>query len=296
METRAMPEAERTVSLKGWMVFILLAFLWGASFILIKKGLVHFRPVEVGALRIGLSALAFIPVFLVSRVPFPRKDLLPVAVIALTGNGLPAFLYAVAQTRLGSGVTGVLNSLTPTFALLFGVLFFGIRLRRFHILGLFFGCAGLTTLVLSEQDWRVSSYVILVIVATGCYGLSANIVKRYAQHIPPVALTATGFFLMGLVVWPLLLLGGTGTRILQPEAWSVSMPALLVLALVCTVFANVLFYWLIQQTSVVFGSAIAYAIPCMALVWGSLDGERITWVHLAGFGLIIAAVYTLRRK
>jgi drug/metabolite transporter (DMT)-like permease len=74
------------------------------------------------------------------------------------------------------------------------------------------------------------------------------------------------------------------------------MPALLVLALVCTVFANVLFYWLIQQTSVVFGSAIAYAIPCMALVWGSLDGERITATHLLGFAMIIGAVYTLRRS
>jgi drug/metabolite transporter (DMT)-like permease len=288
--------ATHTVSLKGWLVFILLAFIWGGSFILIKKGLLHFAPQEVGALRIGLSALAFIPVFILSGVRFPRKDIVPVTLIALTGNGIPAFLYAAAQTRLGSGVTGVLNSLTPIFALLFGVLFFGIRLRPFHALGLFLGCAGLTTLVLSEQDWRVSSFVLLIVVATGCYGLSANLVKRYAQHIPPIALTSAGFFVLGSILWPFLIAGGTVGKILEPSAWSVSMPALLALALVCTVLANVLFYWLIQQTSVIFGSAIAYAIPCMALVWGSLDGERITATHLLGFALIVGAVYTLRRK
>ena len=82
---------------------------------------------------------------------------------------------------------------------------------------------------------------------------------------------------------------------MMEETWEVAMPSMLALALICTVFANILFYWLIQRTTAIFGSAIAYAIPCMALVWGTVDGEIITWYHITGFAFIIGAVYALRK-
>jgi drug/metabolite transporter (DMT)-like permease len=250
---------------------------------------------EVGALRLFLSAMAFIPVFLIARIPFPKGKVLLVTLVVLTGNGLPAFLFALAETRLGSAVTGVINSLTPAFVLLTGVLFFGTKLKRHHLLGLLLGCSGIAVLMMGEKDWRVSSYMLFVITGTLCYGLSANLVKRYCQDIHPIALSAVGFFMLGCASLVLLVVTGTHRKLMEVEAWTVSMPALIALALVCTVFANILFYWLIQRTTAVFGSAIAYAIPCMALVWGQLDGEHIHVLQWAGFGFIIAAIYTLRR-
>lgn len=104
-----------------------------------------------------------------------------------------------------------------------------------------------------------------------------------------------GFISIGWIAAIILYLTGGFQKIIQPEVWHDSMPSLITLALVCTVFANILFNWLIQRTNAVFSSAIAYAIPCMALVWGSVDGEIITWYQVVGFGLIISAVYTLRR-
>lgn len=281
---------------QNWIVFVFLAFVWGGSFILIKKGLIHFSPVQVGAMRIALSAIAFLPIFLISKIPFPKGKVLLVTLVVLTGNGVPAFMFAIAETRLGSAVTGVLNSLTPIFALLVGVFFFKTKLRRHHLLGLFLGCLGLTVLMVGERDWHVSSYVFYVVFGTMCYGLSANLVKRYCQDIHPIALTAVGFFSLGCIALVILWVTGAFTIMAQPDTWTSSMPALILLALVCTVLANLLFYSLIQRTSAIFGSAIAYAIPCMALVWGSVDGEVITWYQLAGFGFIIGAVYTLRKK
>ncbi|HZV70484.1 MAG TPA: DMT family transporter [Saprospiraceae bacterium] len=281
---------------QNWAVFVLLAFVWGGSFILIKKGLIHFSPVQVGAMRIALSAIAFLPIFLISKIPFPKGKVALVTLVVLTGNGVPAFLFALAETRLGSAVTGVLNSLTPIFALLMGVFFFGTKLRRHHLVGLFLGCLGITVLVLGEEDWRVSSYVFFVVIGTLCYGISANLVKRYCQDIHPIALTAVGFFPLGCISIIILWLTGAGPVMAQAETWETSMPSLIILSLVCTVFANILFYHLIQRTSAIFGSAIAYAIPCMALVWGSVDGEKITWYQFAGFAFIVGAVYTLRRK
>jgi drug/metabolite transporter (DMT)-like permease len=280
---------------KGWATFVILAFIWGGSFILIKKGLVHFSPLQVGAFRIALSALAFIPIYLISNVSFPKGKVLLVTLVVLTGNGIPAFLFALAETRLGSAVTGVLNSLTPLFALMMGIFFFGTKLKRHHIVGLLLGCVGIVVLMIGEKDWYISSYIFFVVLGTMCYGLSANLVKKYCQDIHPIALTTVGFFPLGCIALVILAVSGAFGKMAHAEVWQESLSALFALALICTVFANILFYWLIQRTTAIFGSAIAYAIPCMALVWGSLDGETITWYQLAGFGFIIAAVYSLRR-
>ncbi len=280
----------------NWVVFVILAFIWGGSFILIKKGLIHFTPLQVGAMRIAISAIAFIPIFLILKLPFPRGKVWLLSLVVLTGNGLPAFLFALAETRLGSAVTGVINSLTPIFALLIGVFFFKTPFMKHYLLGLFLGCVGISILMIGEKDWRVSSYVLLVVLGTICYGVSANLVKRFCQDIHPVALTAVGFFPLGCLSVIILWLTGAVDQMMVAEAWEISMPSLIALALVCTVFANIIFYWLIQRTTVIFGSAIAYAIPCMALVWGAVDGENISWFQIAGFGFIIAAVYTLRRQ
>ena len=280
---------------KNWMVFAILAFIWGGSFILIKKGLIHFTPVQVGSMRIAISALAFLPIFFISRIPFPKGKSGIVTLVVLLGNGIPAVLFAVAETRIGSAVTGILNSLTPIFAVLLGVLFFKTPFKKHYIIGIILGCLGIVILMISERDWRVSSYVLFVVLGTLCYGLSANLVKRYCQDIHPVALTTIGFFPLGCLSIAILWLTGAWDKMMMPEVWNISMPSLIVLALVCTVFANIIFYWLIQRTSAIFGSAIAYAIPCMALVWGSVDGEIINLYQYAGFVFIIAAVYNLRR-
>jgi len=290
------PSAETVKrDVRDWMAFIILAFVWGASFILIKKGLIHFSPVEVGALRIFLSALAFIPTFVLARVEFPKGKVLVIALITCIGNGIPAFLFALAETRLGSAVTGVLNSLSPILAVILAILFFKTPFKRHYILGLFFGCVGIVLLMLGEKDWYVSSFVFYVLIGTFCYGLSVNLIKKYAQGIHPIAFTAVGFVSLGWIAALILLGTGGMAKIFTTDVWKDSMPSLVVLALVCTVFANILFNWLIQRTNAVFSSAIAYAIPCMALVWGSLDGEVISWFQFIGFALIISAVYTLHR-
>jgi drug/metabolite transporter (DMT)-like permease len=295
MSAETVPKVN-TNDLKGWATFVLLAFVWGGSFILIKKGLIHFTPIEVGALRIAISAIAFIPIFFISGVKFPKGKALLVTLVVLTGNGIPAFLFALAETRLGSAVTGVLNSLTPLFAVVIGVLFFGMNFKRHHLVGLLLGCIGIAVLMIGEKDWYISSYVFFVILGTLCYGISANLVKRYCQDIHPIALTTVGFFSLGCIALVILWITGAYQKMAYAETWKESLSALFALALICTVFANILFYWLIQRTTAIFGSAIAYAIPCMALVWGSLDGEYISWYQFAGFGFIIAAVYSLRRQ
>jgi drug/metabolite transporter (DMT)-like permease len=290
----AAPVAARDV--KGWMVFIFLAFVWGGSFILIKKGLIHFSPLEVGSLRVFISAVAFVPIYFLSKVAFPKGKAWKIILTVFLGNGIPAFLFALAETRLGSAVTGVLNSLSPIFALIIAIFLFNEKFRKHYLVGLLLGCAGIGLLMAGEKDWQVSVYVFYIVLATFCYGLSANMVKKYGQDIHPLAFTSIGFMAIGILAGGILIASGTFSQMDRRDVLMESLLPLVALALICTVIANIMFYWLIQRTSAIFGSAIAYAIPCMALVWGSLDGELITWYQLGGFALIISAIYTLRKR
>ena len=110
--------------LRAWLILIFLSIIWGTSFILIKKSLLAFNPVEVATLRISLSGIAFLPFFLyhVRKLEWHRWWFY--LIIALTGSGIPAILYATAQTHLSSATSGILNSITPIFTLLIGIVFF----------------------------------------------------------------------------------------------------------------------------------------------------------------------------
>jgi drug/metabolite transporter (DMT)-like permease len=135
-----------------------------------------------------------------------------------------------------------------------------------------------------------------VILGTFCYGLAVNLIKQHGQGIHPISFTAIGFIALGPPAAAVLGWTGAFEKMVHAPAWKQSMPALLGLALFCTVLANVLFNWLIQRTNAIFSSAIAYVIPCMALVWGGLDGEIISWFQLSGFAFILLAVYILRKQ
>src|SRR5687767_11476205 len=136
-------------------------------------------------MRVALSALAFVPIFFLARVPFPKKKTVLVTLVILIGNGIPAVLFAIAETRLGSAVTGVLNSLTPVFAVLVAIFFFKTPFRKNYLIGIILGFLGLATLMIGEKNWYISSYVFFVVLGTLCYGINANLVKHYCRDIHP---------------------------------------------------------------------------------------------------------------
>jgi drug/metabolite transporter (DMT)-like permease len=132
----------------SWFFLLILGITWGTSYILIKKGLEVFSSLELASLRITLSSLAFLPVFLLRfrRIDWSRwKSLL---VVGFAGSGIPAILFAIAQTQLSSSLTGILSAMTPLFTLLIGLLLFGLTFRVKQGLGVLVGLAGSVFLIL----------------------------------------------------------------------------------------------------------------------------------------------------
>lgn len=284
----------------AWALLILLAIIWGNSFILIKKSLLAYSAGEVGALRIIAAALALLPIALKHLWKLSGRNRLLLLVIGLVGSFIPAFLFAKAQTQLSSSVTGILNALTPLFVVLIGALFFGHRFTTRNAIGLAISFAGSIILALARAGGdlgAINFYAFLVILATLCYGLNLNIIKAYLGGLRPVVITSVSLALVlpGAVLYLFGFTDFTTHLQTQPTAgWS--LLAVATLGVVGTAIALILFNRLVQMTTPMFTSFTTYLIPIVAVIVGVLDGEVLLPMHFAGMAAVIIGVYIANRK
>ena len=278
-------------------LFIVLSLIWGSSFILIKRGLEAYSPRQVGALRVVFSFLVLLPWAIPSLAKIPRDKLALVALTGFMGNLIPSFLFAKAETELASSIAGVLNGLTPLFAFVIGILFFRTAWRKEQLLGLivgFVGTIGLSFVQKGELS-SINSYALLVVVATVCYAMNANLLKEKLGKIDPLPLTAVAMLFIGPVGLVYLMTTDFLTVVgSTPESWY-ALGYIAILGILGTAIALVLFNVLIQMTSTVFATAITYVIPIIAVLWGVLDGEQLYPLHYVGMVFILTGVFIVNR-
>lgn len=281
-----------------WLLLFVLALIWGSSFILMKQGLFHGgAPVlsawQLACARLGIAWLALSPLLL-RHAPLLRRHWLPLLGSGVLGNGVPAFLFATAQTRIDSALSGMLNSLTPLFTLVIGALFFGTHLRTAHVLGILLGLVGAAGLILwnsAPDGLQWNAYALLPVLGTVCYGCSANIVKRHLYALPAAATACLALSFVG----PLGLVGmeTTGLRdtlATHPHGW----PALgytALLAVLSSALSLVLWNALLKRTSAVWASSVTYLMPVVAIAWGLYFGEAVTAGQFAMVGVVLAGIW-----
>lgn len=281
-----------------WLLLILLSLIWGSSFILIKRGLVGLNPFQLGALRIIFACVFMLVVGFRSLAKIPHYKWKYVALTSLFGNGLPVFLFAYAQTGIKSSVSGILNSLTPLYTLLIGVLAFGLGFIRNQVLGVILGLTGCLVLVFfgktahSETNYFCA---FLVVIATICYALNVNLIKKYLSDVSPLAITTGNFLTLLIPALIILFSNGYAEVMTQPEVIHSTL-FIIILGMIGTGIANILYYQLIQITSPLFASSVTYFIPLVAMSWGLLDGESLNFMQFVGAGIILSGVYLASKK
>jgi drug/metabolite transporter (DMT)-like permease len=280
------------------VILLVLSFIWGSSFILMKRGLEVFSPLQVGAFRLTIAAAALLPVVLRHfRRPLWGR-LKYFAIVGLVGNGIPAFLFSTAQTHLSSSTAGALNALTPLFTLILGVFIFGYPFQRNKALGVAVGFAGALFLILLKGNGMYDpnwAWGLLVVLATLMYGTSVNTVGRYLNDMKPVVTAAVPLVLAGIPASVLLFSSDFTSRLALPGAWE-AVGYLSILGLVGSAASLIAFNRLIQTSGPVFASTTTYLMPIVALFWGFLDGETLGWTHLAGMGCILLGIWLVNRK
>jgi drug/metabolite transporter (DMT)-like permease len=291
-------ESRDNITTKHWVQLVFLAIIWGSSFILIKKALINISPIQLASFRIGFACLAFIPYIAIHYKKIEWKKWYKLLLVGLTTTGIPSFCFAISQTRVSSGTAGILNSLTPIFTLLISVMIFHEKFKWSKMIGVIIGFAGAALLIYQNSSGDQSSnilYIILILLATLCYGFNANIVKSFFPSTPSLIVSAGAFFLVGLPCLLYILINGDLYQVVSDSSKHISLISSLVLSLVCTVIANVIFYNLVQNTTPVFASSVTFLIPIASVLWAIFDGEHVGWSHLISMVLILIALILLKR-
>ncbi|GAB4248961.1 MAG: DMT family transporter [Vicingaceae bacterium] len=283
-----------------WAALLLLAFVWGSSFILMKKGLIVYNYTQLATLRMGIAFISLLPFSIYFFKHLNKKNWVYILMVGLFGNGIPAYLFTKAQTNLSSSLTGMLNSMVPLFTLIVGVIIFKNSPSKNKIIGVLIGLIGAAGIIgfngidLSNGSFYYSFYVIA---ATICYAISVNIIKFKLQEINPVAITSLAFLFIGIPITAYALIDGSILETTKIHKDSISaLSYIIILAVFGTGYAVLLFNFLIKKSSAIFAASVTYIIPFVALMWGLVDGETINFIQLISLVIIITGIYIVNKN
>lgn len=275
--------------------FVVLAALWGSSFLFMRLGAAELGMWPTAGLRVGLAALFLLPTFAVAGVWTDfRRHAKPILFVGLLNSAIPFGMFAFAVMHISTGLTAILNATVPLWGAVIAWLWLRDKPGGSRWLGLAIGFAGVCLLVLGKSGSDASGQWVdninplgllamgAALVATLCYGIAASFTRRHLNEVNPLAI-ATGSQLgasLGLVVpmwwfWP--------SEPVSSTAWA----AMAAVAFLGTAVAYLLFFHIIKQVGPSKALTVTFLIPVFALIYGTvLLGEVITpW--MVGCGAVI---------
>ncbi len=282
-----------------WIYLGILALVWGSSFILMKKALIGLTPIQLGALRILIAAIFLLLIGHKSIKEIQRKHWRYIVYTAILGTFIPVFLFAYAVSGIDSSIASILNSLTPFNTLIFGASFFGFTFKKQQLIGILIGLIGTIILILKGADLNPNQnywFSILIIVASIGYAFNVNIVKKHLHDISALSIVAGNFLL--LIIPALLVLSMTDffTTFQMNQTSINSLGYITILAIVGTGLAKVLYNKMVHLATPIFASSVTYLIPIVAVFWGILDGEKLSFIQLFAAVIILLGVYLVNKK
>ncbi len=282
-----------------WLLLFVLAFIWGASFILIKKGLRSFDMFQVASLRMFIASLVLFPFAIKKLKLITKKNILPLLEVAFIGNFIPAFLFTWAQMHINSSLAGILNSTTPIFAFIISVFMFRHKVGLLKYIGLFIGFAGIAGLMLSKgiADFTEGNmiYTLVVILASLFYGINTNIVHEYFPKLNGLTITLLSFSFILPVATVTLFSSDLLTKLTGPQAYY-DLGYIAALAVFSSSIAVLGINILLKYSSAIFASSVTYIIPVFAILWGIFDGEKISWIQILWMLIVFSGIYLLNKN
>ncbi len=281
----------------NWLVFALLSIVWGSSFILIKEGLKAFNAYQVASLRMLSAGLVLLPFAIQAFKKIPKDKMGLVIISGLVGNFIPAYLFCIAETRIDSALAGILNSLTPLFTIIVGLVFYKVQTSAIKLLGILIGFIGLACLMLAgkEVHFEHLSYASLVLVATIMYGINVHTVGRYLKEIGSIQIASVAFSFLIIPSATVLYFTDFFNKDFSNPVVLHSTIAGGVLGMIGTSMASILFYYLVKKAGILFGSLVTYGIPVVAVAWGIGFGESLSPLQIFCLGVILFGVYIVNR-
>ena len=272
------------------LTLVVLAALWGASFLFMRMGARDFGPVALAAVRVGIASAVLLPLLLArGHARVLRAHWRAVFVVGVLSSALPFVLFGGAALSLSAGLLSIFNATAPLWGALVAWLWLRDTLTPLRVAGLAIGFAGVVGLTWSQGDaaagggaagWPIAA----ALGAPLCYGIAASATKRHLTGVPAIALAAGSQF-------------GAATVLVVPAllAWPATPPpatawwAAIGLGVLSTALAYILYFQLIARVGPANAIAVTYLIPVFAMLWGRLFlGEAVTGAMLGGGAVILA--------
>ena len=266
-----------------------------------KKALTTYTPIEITLYRIFVVFLVFFPVGIKSFFKIQKKTGYILLLSAIIGSVIPYFLFIKAQTKIDSSLNGILNSITPLFTLLFGVILFKQKTNFRAVIGVVVGLIGATSLIFLSASGNIFSssilYALFPVLGSACYALNINIIKTYLQDIPALKITSWSFIFIGPIAGVLLFFETDFTNNLtNNDPNYLNFICINILGILGSGLAFWVFNLLIKETSSVFASSVTYLIPIVAIFWGVIDGEVFGIVQFYLCLVIFCGIYLIKSK
>lgn len=282
-----------------WLYLGILSLVWGSSFILMKKALIGLTPIQVGALRVLIAGIFLLAVGFKTINQIKKRHWKYIVYTAVYGTFLPVFLFAYAVKGIDSSIVSILNSLTPFNTLLFGAFVFGFSFKKQQLIGIFIGLIGTAILILKGADLNPNQnywYSILIVIASVGYAFNVNIVKKHLYDISALSIVAGNFLLLMIPATIVLFFTGFFSEFQVTEPNLHALGYITILAVVGTGFAKVLYNKMVHIATPIFASSVTYLIPIVAVFWGYLDNEKLSFLQIFAAGIILYGVYLVNKK
>ena len=258
-----------------------------------KAGLEALSSYQVASIRIVSAGIVLLPITIRNFNSIPKKKLGLVFLSGVLGSLLPAYLFCIAETHIDSALAGMLNALTPIFAMVTGAFLFKNKIPSGKIIGFL----GSTLLLFSQGIYDTGNlyFMTFVILATLLYGINVNMVHKYLNEVRSLTIASVALTLCAVPAFLVLILSGYINQLSGSKIFLESTFASSILGIAGTAIATILFYMLIKRAGVIFSSMVTYGIPFVAIGWGLLLKEHITWKETGSLLIILIGVYLANR-
>lgn len=272
---------------------VLLAAIWGASFLFNRITAPVLGPVLTAELRTLIAGVALAIYFgLTGYSPEWRRWGRQYVVVGILTSALPFLLWAYAALTLTAGLMSVLNATSPMWGAVWSVLLLRERLRTRQILGLAVGVVGVALVTQPRSGTELPLPAVLAALAAAfCYGLAGAYMRRWASGVPSRGMAVGTQLVAGMILIPLIPLSPPAAA---PGAAIIA--SLLVLGLVCGAVAYLLYFRLVADIGATGALTVTYLIPVFGVLWGALFlGEALTLPMLAGGVLVLLGTVLVLR-
>lgn len=285
------------MKLKNLLLLLLLASLWGPSFLFIKVAVAEIPPITLVLGRVSIGALLLFGMLRWQNGRLPSFAVWKhIAFVALFHNAIPFVLFGWGEQYISSALASILNGTTPLFTIILAHFFVtDDRLTPTKIFGVMVGFAGLMLLIWPSLAGGVQATtwgILAIVAASACYGVAIIYTRNYLRNLPPLVAPTSQMMMATLYLLPMAFIIDK-PYLLPLPSWQ-ALASMLALGVLGTALAFVVYYRLQAVAEPTYVSMVTYVIPVVGVILGVLVlGEQLTWHTVAGFALILVGVMTV---